>query len=452
MGDKQEQLLAELRGKIELEADSKIKNFLAKLYPADIAELLEDLSTAELRFVLPCLPLEKIAFSLTEIDATSKRILLNFLEAKQLKVILDNMYADDIADLLGSISIGKSKELLRLMKQDDAQQIQDLLGYDEESAGGIMTTEYIAVKESKTAGEALNTVRRVATEAEMIYYIYIVDKKQRLVGVLSMRELITADPDREIKSLMQKKVIHVQVDLDQEEIAQVISKYDLLAVPVVNSKDQLLGIITVDDILDVIEEEATEDIYKMAATTEVDLDTSRDTILQGAFKRLPWLTILLFASMLSGTVIGSFSDALSSVVALSFFIPTLTGTGGNAGTQSLAVVVRGLATGDIEPKEIGKYLWNELKVGVLTALFCGLIIGIVAFFWQGSYMLGVVVGLAMFCTIITATLAGTIIPFIINYFGADPAVAAGPFITTLIDVSGLFIYFSLARVFLEYLT
>ncbi|GAB6138327.1 magnesium transporter [Halanaerobaculum tunisiense] len=451
MDHKTEKLLVELKEKIAAEAETKVEIFLADLYPADIAELLKELSTAETRFVLPYLPLQKIAFSLTELDPSTRRDLLNFLEAKQLRVILDNMYADDIADLIEVISIGKSKELLELMKQEDAQQIQDLLGYDEESAGGIMTTEYIAIKEDKTAQQALATIRKVATKAEMIYYLYVVNSNQKLVGVMSMRELITADPTAQITDLMQEQVIDVPLDLDQEEVANIISKYDLLAIPVVNEEQQLLGIITVDDALDVIEEEATEDIYKMAATEERELDAKYETILGRAFKRLPWLTILLFASMLSGTVIGNFSSAISSVVALTFFIPTLTGTGGNAGTQSLAIVVRGLGTGDIDPQEIGLYLWNEFKVGGVTALWCGLIIGLVATLWQASYMLGIVVGVAMFCTILWATIVGTIMPFLINYLGADPAVAAGPFITTLIDVSGLFIYFSLAKLFIEYL-
>ncbi len=446
-----EDLFLKIRRLILQEDIKELTLWLSNLYPADLAELIDKLSLEEIENIIPALPLEKIAYVLNEFDFDVRETILNLLKPQDLKILLDEMYADDTADFLSSLSIGKSKELLNLMQKEDADQIQNLLGYDEDSAGGIMTTEYIAIKEGKTVEEALNRVREVARKAEMIYYIYIVNKTKQLVGVLSMRELITAPPNKSIEELIQKKVINVRLSLDQEEVAQIISKYDLLAIPVVNYKKQLLGIITVDDIIDVIEEEATEDIYKMAATSEVDYDESSG-ILNAAFKRLPWLIILLFASMLSGSVVDLFSELLNTVVALTFFMPTLTGTGGNAGTQSLAIVVRGLATGNLESKDVIKHIINEVKVGSLVALICGLLIAGVAFVWQGNYMLGVVVGSAMFCNILTATLVGTATPFILDYFGVDPAVAAGPFITTIIDASGLFIYFSLAGLFLNYLT
>jgi len=447
-----ESLFLDIKAKLEQRDFENLKFILEELYPADITELIDELSIEEVEAIIPAIPLKKMAYAVTEFDYDVKHTILNLVEPEDLRVILDNMYSDDIADFLGTLSIGKTKELLKLMREEDAEQIRNLLGYDEDSAGGIMTTEYIAIKEGKTVGEALDIVREIAREAEMIYYIYVVNQTKQLIGVLSMRELITATPDKKIGDLIQKKVIHVKLDLDQEEVARIISKYDLLAVPVVNHQMQLLGIITVDDIIDVIEEEATEDIYKMAATSEVDFEAGNNSILKAAMKRSPWLIILLFASMLSGSVIDVFSGLLNSVVALALFMPTLAGTGGNAGTQSLAIVVRGLATGDIESKDLFMHLFNEIKVGGLVAVICGSIIALVAFLWQGNYMLGVVVGLAMFCNILTATFVGTTTPFILDYFGIDPAVAAGPFITTVIDASGLFIYFTLARLFLNHLT
>jgi magnesium transporter len=448
-----EALLTKLKEKVDSGASTEIEDLLAGLYPADIANLLEELSQQELKAIFPYLPLEKIAFSLMELEPAPRQSLVKFLTTEQLKVVLDTMYPDDAADLLGSLSIGKSKELLDLMRREDAKQVEDLLGYDEESAGGVMTTEYIAVKRTKTAGEALATVRKVASQEEMIYYIYVVDENKKLVGALSLRELITAAPEEQIINLMQPDVIKVELNLDQEEAAAIISKYDLLAAPVVNKKEQLLGIITVDDIIDVIEEEATEDIYKLGATaTEAEPEVVEGSTVQRGLKRLPWLIILLFASMLSGSVIGGFTEAISSLVALTFFIPTLIGTGGNAGTQSLAVAVRSLATGRLEAGKIAQHVIREVKIGLIIALLCGLAIGLISFAWQGTYILGVIVGTAMSCTILMATFLGTIIPIIINYLGADPAVAAGPFITTLVDVSGLLIYFGLAQLFLIYLT
>ena len=446
-----EELIAEVKTAVNNQNKTKIKEIFSQLYPADMAELVAELSSEELKFIIPVISLEKLAFSFSDLDVNTRNVLLNFLTPQQLKAVLDEMYSDDVADLLGELTIGQSKELLKLMKNKDAQQIQKLLGYDEESAGGIMTTEYLAVKDDKTVEEALNKIRSIATRAEMIYYIYIINPNKELLGVISMRELLTADPQNKLREIMHRKVIKAKVNMDQEEVANQMSKYDLLAIPVVNHHNQLIGIITVDDALDVIEEEATEDIYKMAATSEFEITSAKEGIFSGVFKRLPWLLILLFASMLSGTVIGTFSQSLSEVVALAFFIPTLTGTGGNAGTQSLAIVVRGIATGDLDRDKMFHHLLREVRVGAVTALMCGLVISLIAFFWQGTYFIGLVVGLAMFFTIITATLVGTTIPFIIDYLGADPAVAAGPFITTLIDVSGLFIYFSLAKFLLQYL-
>ncbi|ADL12167.1 magnesium transporter [Acetohalobium arabaticum DSM 5501] len=445
-----EEMTAEIKKLIAREDEALLQQKVDELYPADLAEVLVDTTEEETEVLVDLIEEEKLAHILAEVDYEVEKKLLKFLSNNRLTYILDEMYSDDVVDLLGALNIGQTKEFLTLMKQEEAEQIQHLLGYDEESAGGRMTTEYIAMKQDKTVAESIQKLRDIAPEAEMIYYIYVVDEKQELTGVLSMRELIAASPEKKVKDIMHEQVITVNLSLDQEEVAQIISKYDLLAVPVVNRQGLLLGIITFDDILDVIEEEATEDMHKMAGNVEVDVEHEGE-VINGVIRRLPWLIILLFASLLSANVLEFFEDVLNTVVILTFFMPTLAGTGGNAATQSLAVVVRGLAIGDIKSKEILGYLWNELKVGVLIALSCGLIIGLVAFIWQGNYMLGTVVGLAMIGNIITATVIGTAMPFIINYFGADPAVAAGPFITTLIDVFGYFIYFSLAKLFINYL-
>jgi len=244
---------------------------------------------------------------------------------------------------------------------------------------------------------------------------------------------------------MTENVIKVEINMDQEEVARILAKYDLLAVPVVNKKNQLMGIITVDDAIDVIEDEATEDIYKMAATAYID----RGGLLQAVKKRLPWLIILLVGDLLSGSVIKGFEVSLQTIVALAFFIPVLMDMGGNIGTQALTVVVRGLATGELHLTHFWRHLWQEIRVGFIMALILGAAIFGVAYLWQGNFSLGIVVGSSMFITLITAIIAGTSIPFIIDALGADPAVAAGPFITTLIDITGLFIYFTMATILME---
>jgi magnesium transporter len=307
-------------------ADDKIPLLREKIedfYPVDLLEILEQLEDGEIEVLVDLIAAEKLADILAEADYDTEYKLLQFLDNERLSNILDVMYSDDVTDLLGALSIGQAKSFLNLMNEEEAEQIQRLLGYDEESAGGIMTTEYIAMKQGKTVAEAIKKLRDIAPSAEMIYYIYVINRKRELVGVLSMRELIASPPDKKLSELMHSQVITVDLNKDQEEVAKVISKYDLLAVPVVNKEGLLLGIITFDDILDVIEEEATEDMYKMAATTELEFKEDKSVILNGTLKRLPWLVILLFGDLLSGTVIRNFEGALESVVALAFFIPVL---------------------------------------------------------------------------------------------------------------------------------
>ncbi|MGM0472008.1 MAG: magnesium transporter, partial [Bacillota bacterium] len=411
--------------------------------------ILAETSDEETEVLLDLVSEEALADILAEVNYEVEKKLLRFLSNERLTNVLEAMYSDDVADLLGALNIGQSKELLASMQEEEAEEIQRLLGYDEESAGGRMTTEYIVLKQEKTVEESIVKLRQIAPDAEMIYYIYVVNDKKELVGVLSMRELIVAAPQSKIKEIMNTKVITVEVNQDQEEVAQIIAKYDLLAVPVVNQQGLLLGIITVDDIIDIIEQEATEDMYKMAGTSELNLADEKPEVISGLIKRLPWLVILLFGNLLSGNVIQGFEKTLESVVALSFFIPVLMDMGGNVGTQSLTMVVRGLATGSIDKRNIKEHFFNEIKIGLNLAVILGGLISGVAFLWQGNPILGLVVGLAMFCTLLTAVIAGTAIPFIMDLLGADPAVAAGPFITTVIDASGLFIYFTLSTYFLQ---
>jgi magnesium transporter len=281
---------------------------------------------------------------------------------------------------------------------------------------------------------------------ETKYYIYVINHRKELVGVLSVRQLLGAQPQTRLQEIMNENVIKVNINLDQEKVASVLSKYDLLAVPVLNKHKQLMGIVTVDDALDVIEEEATEDIYKMSATSDID---EIGGVWQGVKKRIPWLLILLIGDLLSGSVISGFEHSLQAVVALAFFIPVLMDMGGNVGTQSLTVVVRGLATGELRFSDFWSHLWQEVKVGFIIAAVIGLSISTITFVWQGNPFLGFIVGFSMFTTLLTAVTAGTSIPFIMKWLGADPAVAAGPFITTIIDVSGLLIYFTIATLLME---
>ena len=281
----------------------------------------------------------------------------------------------------------------------------------------------------------------------MIYYIYIISRRKELKGVLSVRQLLAADPTEKMQNIMSEDVIKVPVDMDQEEVAEVLNKYDLLAVPVINNKNQLVGIITVDDILEVMEDEATEDIYKMAATT--DVYDVKGGLLSIVKKRIPWLLILLVGDLLSGSVIQKFEASLQAIVALAIFIPVLMDMGGNVGTQSLTVVVRGLATGKLYLANFFSHIYREIKVGLIMALIIGISISVIVIVWQGDPILGLIVGVSMFATLLTAIIVGTSIPFIMDAIGVDPALASGPFITTIVDITGLFIYFYMASILIN---
>ncbi len=423
-----------------------LDQFIEESYPADIADFLMDLDSEELEyFFSKDIPPDLLGDIISYLDFDEMYFLARFFPVQVLSKILSKMYPDDAADFLGTMPVGKIKTIFKLVKGKQASELQRLLGYDDESAGGIMTTEYLAFYSDQTAAKVLEKLRKISPEAEMIYYIYVISRSKQLLGVLSVRQLLAAQPEEKLKNLMTENVIKVDINLDQEEVAHLFAKYDLLAVPVVNKRDQLMGIITVDDAIDVIEDEATEDIYKMAATADIHAGG----LLGAVKKRIPWLLILLVGDLLSGSVIKGFEASLHAIVALAFFIPVLMDMGGNVGTQSLTVVVRGLATGQLDFSNFWTHLWREIKVGFVMAFILGGILSVAAYLWQSNPSLGFIVGISMFITLLTAIIAGTSIPFLIDLIGADPAVAAGPFITTLIDISGLFIYFTLATLLME---
>jgi len=314
-----------------------------------------------------------------------------------------------------------------------------------------MTTEYVALPKDITTEKAIEILRKTAPDAETIYYVYIVDSQNRLVGVISLRELIVADPDTIIESIMHRKVISVSVDMDQEEVAEVVSKYDFLAVPVVDKDSRLVGIITVDDIIDVIYEEASEDIFRLGGSTEAVDDYIEGRISLALKSRLPWLFVTMVEGIIAGQVLRGLENELRAVVALAFFIPLLTGMGGNVGTQSATVTVRGLATGDIDESNVFSVISRELLTGILLGIINGVLVGSIAWVWQKNAVLGLIVGLAMIGNMTTAALMGALVPLTFKKVGIDPAVASAPFITASIDITGLLIYSTLASLFIGFL-
>ncbi|WP_238473317.1 magnesium transporter [Desulforamulus profundi] len=330
------------------------------------------------------------------------------------------------------------------MEDAEAEDVRELLKYGKDTAGGIMTTEYVSLKEDITVARAIEHLREEGSEVETIYYVYSINENAELTGVISLRQLITAPPDARLEQVVTRRVVSANVWDDQEKVARMVAKYDIIAIPVVNDQNQLLGIITVDDVLDVLEEEATEDILKLANLDAEGQDLVETGPWQRASKRLPWLVGLLFGGLIAGNVIESFSGTLEKVTALAFFMTAMAGGPGNAATQSLALVVRGLATGEVDQRRLLKAILKEAQVGVIVGIVSGSVLALVAVLWQGQPTLGFVVGLALGINITISTILGSFFPVIIHRLGADPAVASGPFISTLMDVTSMFIYFGLA--------
>ena len=425
-------------------------------------ELIEELQPYDMAVVYKNLPEKHRDRFLSFLDYPQKAVLVQELEGRmQLEIlqrlgidastqVMEQMDKDDLADLLSSLSRGRSEEFLASMKREESRSVKNLMGYPPESAGGIMTNRYVWILNTYTVKEAVDKLKAFADFAENIYYLYVLDDDKRLIGVVSFRDLLMADLNERVENIMFSRVIAVQAETDQEQAARLIERYDFVAVPVTDNNGRLLGIITVDDVLDVLIQEANEDIEKLTASGKaIDFETKA---LAASFRRLPWLIMLLFIGLFSASIINRFEDTLQKVVSLAFFMPMIAGMTGNTGTQSLAVVVRGLVKADLNRASVIRLVARETGVGVIIGVICGLLIAAMAFVWQGNLVLGMIVGGSLFLTLIVGTLAGTVIPLILYYFKVDPAIASGPLITTLNDIFSLSIYFGTASFFILYLT
>lgn len=442
----QEQVLIYLQD----EEKGKFREAFLDFHPFDQVALFLTLDKTKRKRVYHYLNGEEFAEIFEGLEIEDQKLIANELDRPYLIQVFKHMYADDIADFLSELEEDKTAELLSVMDKKDADDVREILAYPDETAGAIMTKEVFSLRENQSVSAVIDELRIKGPDAETIYYLYVVDAEKRLVGVVSLRDIIISDPHITIKELMSSNVVSVGIMQDQEEVANIIKEYDFLAIPVVTSQDKLIGIITVDDIIDVLEEEATEDIGEIsAAKGAVDLNIGS---WQASKKRLPWLIILLFIGMITASIIGGFEETLEEVAVIAIFIPLIADMAGNTGTQSLAVVVRGLALGKIDRKSFFRLIKREFGTGVIMGIACATVVSIIAqFVPNASWLLGVIVGFSLFCTIIVATVVGTVIPLFINKFKIDPAVASGPFITTINDIVGLLINFSIATALIEYL-
>ncbi|WP_070119725.1 magnesium transporter [Bacillus marinisedimentorum] len=392
---------------------------------------------------------EEMAEIFENFETDEQEMILNEMEPAFTAKMLSDMYVDDAVDVLNELDKEQIASYLALMDREAVKEIKQLLHYEEKTAGSIMTTEYVVIHSSNTVREAMQILKKEAPEAETIYYIFVIDRQKRLVGVVSLRDLIIAEDGELIQDVMNERVVSVSAGKDQEEVARMMKDYDFLALPVVDFKNHLLGIITVDDIMDVMDEEANEDYSRLAGVS--DMDTADRDPMIAAKKRLPWLIILLFLGLITANLIGMFEATLDKVAILATFIPLIAGMAGNSGTQALAVAVRGIATGDFEEESRWRLIRREAGTGVITGTISGIVVAIIVYFWHHQLFLGLLVGFSIQITLVVATLAGALVPLLMHRLNVDPAVASGPFITTLNDIISLLIYFGMATVFMQYL-
>lgn len=430
-------------------AISHVSKIVGKMHPADIARLINEVEKKDRFVIFELIQDVKVkAATIVEIEEKSMMEMLNEMPLDEIITILHEVPSDKRADIIGKMSEEKAKELLNMMKIEDSKEIKGLLKYAEETAGGIMTPQFFALSENTTVQQAIKALQK-AKDVEMVFYIYVTDDKGRLVGVISLRQLLLVPPRKFLKDIMVRDVMSVTTDMDQEEVARKVARYNILAIPVVDKENRLVGIITVDDIIDVIKEEATEDIYKMAG---LNLDErALDPAFRSIRRRLPWLYLNLVTAILAASVVGLFANTIQAAVILAAYMPIVAGMGGNAATQTLAVIIRGIALGELTLENARKALLKETAVGFINGVATGVVMAVIAYLWNGNYMLGVAVGLAMIINLFVAGLAGTLMPFILRAYKIDPAVASSVFVTTFTDISGFFSFLGIATLLIRYI-
>jgi len=429
-----------------------LDDLLAGLRSADLAEILADV-LADSRVpepglqLLDCLPLARQASVLGHLPQQAQLRLASALPGERLLALLGEMNSDEAADLFNLLDEDYQQILLRNMAQREREEIKHLAAYEAGTAGAIMTSDYVAIPGGLTAAEAMLRVRRTAPDAETVYQIYVVDAGGRLAGTLSLRQLIVAPPSIAIDRIMIRDVIRAESHMEQEAVARLVGRYDLVALPVVDAEDRLVGIVTHDDVLDVLEAEATEDIHKGMSIGLFEDSVSRAPLALLYRKRIFWLVLLVFGNLFSGAGIAYFEDTIASQVALVFFLPLLIGSGGNAGAQAATLTVRGLATGDIGLRDWGGLLGRELLVAAALGLTMALAVSPIGFL-RGDDQLALVVSVSMLSIVLFGSLLGVSLPFLLDRLGWDPATASAPLVTTVIDATGVVIYFAVATAIL----
>ncbi|MBD2200967.1 magnesium transporter [Calothrix sp. FACHB-1219] len=426
------------------------KAILVPVQPADIAEAIEGLPEAMHALAFRLLSKDEAIAVYEYLDYSIQERLIEELRSQEVRDLVDKMSPDDRARLFDELPAKIVNRLLEQLSPAERTATAQLLGYEADTAGRIMTPELISLKENFTVYQALERIRRLAKASEIIYYLYVTDTARQLTGIVSLRELVTSQPEELIGEIMTRDVVFVYTDTDQEEVARVIQRYDFLAVPVVDRERRLVGIITVDDVIDILQQETTEDIYAVGGGVQSGGDNYfQMNLMDVARKRVVWLFVLLITNTVTGTIIKSQEDILSKVVTLTAFIPLLTGTGGNVGAQSSTVVIRGMNTEEIRLLGPLQVIGREAIAGTLLGVMLGSIATIWAYFLQGKLEVAIAVGTSLVAISVLASISGSALPFLFRLLRLDPALMSAPFITTAVDVLGVLIYFNLARVILQ---
>lgn len=447
-GDRNKILSASIKRLLRRGATTRLKNIVNKTHAADLAIIFRSLSLSNQQTLFGMVEEnDQKGILLSEMDNDTLLEFIDDMPVESIVEILEEMPTDDVADLLGQLPEETADAILKRMKKEGSEEVEDLMKFEDDTAGGIMVPDFVALGEEMTAKDAITSLQKEYIDVEMPFYLYVVDEYGKLVGVSSLRQLVVVPPNTPLKTFMTTDVFSVQTSMDQEEVAKIVERYDILAVPVVDESNRLVGIVTVDDVIDIFRQEATEDILKMAGAGEEFVETQ--SVIKSTRIRAPWLFASSIGGIIAFYIIGGFETSLAKISYLAAFIPVIMGMGGNIGTQSSTIVVRGLATGKLHIRDIWMVVLKELSVGLILGMVYGSLIGLVAQFQYEGWMLSGAVGLAVLSSMSVAALVGSLVPMLFARINIDPAVATGPFVTTSIDIISVYFYFSIATLFLD---
>ena len=423
---------------------TELKALLKEMKSADISAILDDLNKEEAVIVFRLLSKEKAGMTFSYMETDMREKLIQNLTDSELKSVLDELFMDDTVDLIEEMPSNVVTRILRTVNRNDRKIINELLKYPDDSAGSVMTTEFIDLRENMTIEQALDRIRKIGTDSETIYTCYVLDKDRILKGIIDIKDILLAKEDSLIHDLMETNIISVNTLEDQEEVAKAFDKYDLYALPVVDNENRLVGIITVDDAMDVLQEEVDEDFNKMAAIAPTEDGYFETSIFKHAKSRIVWLLVLMLSSAITGAIITNYENSFAAVPVLVAFIPMIMGTGGNCGSQSSTLIIRGLATDELELKDVFKILWKEIRVAVIVGVILALVNGLRIFVQYDSLQLAVTIGLSITVTIIMAKSIGCLLPLLAKKLKLDPAIMAAPLISTIVDILSILIFFQIA--------